>query len=337
MICRKIVFKRAKEVAIEETDVPSPSSNQILVKSLVTLISTGTELTMLSGDFPKGSVWDRITRYPLTPGYSNCGEVKEIGKRVLDLKVGDRVVSDAPHGEYALVKGDLAFKVPEGISDEEATFWNLSATVMNGVRLANIRLGENVVVVGAGILGQLACQYSRLCGGFPVIVVDLSEKRLEMANKMGATATLRSGKDKVQERISVLTKGRGADVVFEVTGNPQVIPWELSLVKQQGRLILLSSPRAPTSLDFHDYINWPSRIIVGTHASSHPAFETPFNPWTRKRNTELFFDLVSSGVIKVRDLITHRYPWTRAKEVYQKLMDPMGERLQVMGVLLDFR
>jgi len=337
MLCRKIVFKRAKEVAIEETDVPNPSSGQILVKSLVTLISTGTELTMLSGDFPKGSVWDRITRYPLTPGYSNCGEVKDIGKRVSDLKVGDRVVSDAPHGEYALVKGDLAVKIPEGISDEEATFWNLSATVMNGVRLANIRLGESVVVVGAGILGQLACQYSRLCGGFPVMVVDLSEKRLEMAKKMGATATLQSGKDEVQDRISVLTKGRGADVVFEVTGNPQVIPWELSLVKQQGRLILLSSPRAPTSLDFHDYINWPSRIIVGTHVSSHPAFETPFNPWTRKRNTELFFDLVSSGVVKVRDLITHRYQWTRAKEVYKKLMDPMGERLQVVGVLLDFR
>ncbi len=337
MLCRKIVFKRAKEVAIEETDVPNPSSGQILVKSLVTLISTGTELTMLSGDFPKGSVWDRITRYPLTPGYSNCGEVKDIGKRVSDLKVGDRVVSDAPHGEYALVKGDLAVKIPEGISDEEATFWNLSATVMNGVRLANIRLGESVVVVGAGILGQLACQYSRLCGGFPVMVVDLSEKRLEMAKKMGATATLQSGKDEVQDRISVLTKGRGADVVFEVTGNPQVIPWELSLVKQQGRLILLSSPRAPTSLDFHDYMNWPSRIIVGTHVSSHPAFETPFNPWTRKRNTELFFDLVSSGVVKVRDLITHRYQWTRAKEVYKKLMDPMGERLQVVGVLLDFR
>jgi len=337
MLCRKIVFKRAKEVAIEETDVPNPSSGQILVKSLVTLISTGTELTMLSGDFPKGSVWDRITRYPLTPGYSNCGEVKDIGKRVSDLKVGDRVVSDAPHGEYALVKGDLAVKIPEGISDEEATFWNLSATVMNGVRLANIRLGESVVVVGAGILGQLACQYSRLCGGFPVMVVDLSEKRLEMAKKMGATATLQSGKDEVQDRISVLTKGRGADVVFEVTGNPQVIPWELSLVKQQGRLILLSSPRAPTSLDFHDYMNWPSRIIVGTHVSSHPAFETPFNPWTRKRNTELFFDLVSYGVVKVRDLITHRYQWTRAKEVYKKLMDPMGERLQVVGVLLDFR
>ncbi len=337
MLCRKVIFKRAKEVAIEETDIPSPSPDQILVKSLVTLISTGTELTMLNGDFPKGSVWDRITRYPLTPGYSNCGEVKEIGEGVSNLKVGDRVVSDAPHSEYALVKEDLAFKVPEGISDEEATFWNLSATVMNGVRLADIRLGESVVVVGAGILGQLACQYSRLCGGFPVIVVDLSEKRLEVAKKMGATAILQSGKDEVPDRISVFTKSRGADVVFEVTGNPQVIPWELSLVRQQGRFILLSSPRAPTLLDFHDYINWPSRIIVGTHASSHPAFETPFNPWTRKRNTELFFDLVSSGIVKVRDLITHRYPWTRAKEVYQKLMEPTGERLQVIGVLLDFR
>jgi len=337
MLCRRVVFKRAKEVAIEETDIPSPSHGQILVKTLVTLISTGTELTMLSGEFPKGSVWDKIARYPVMPGYSNCGVVEEVGEGVQNLDVGDRVVSDAHHSEYSLVMEDGAFRVPKGVSDEEATFWNLSATVLNGVRLANIKLGESVVIVGAGILGQLACQYSRLCGGFPVIVVDLSETRLKIAKKLGATAVVQSGKDDVAETVSELTKGRGADVIFEVTGNQNNIPWELDLVKPQGRFILLSSPRGTTTLDFHDYLNWPSRIIIGTHVSSHPAHETPFNPWTRQRNTELFFDLLDAKLVNVKELITHRYPWTEAKEVYRKLLDPVGERLQVMGVLLDFR
>ena len=306
-------------------------------KTIAYSIGRSTDLTVLSGGFPKGSVWDHITSYPQGAGYSNWGVVEEVGEDVENLKIGDRVVSDAPHAEYSLVRKDGAFKVPEGISDEEATFWNLSATVLNGVRLADIRLGESVVVVGVGILGQIASQYSRLCGGFPVITIDLSERRLELAKRLGATAALQSRKDDVEKEISSLTKGRGADVVFEVTGNSKIIPWELGLVKRQGRLILLSSPRGPSTLDFHDYVNWPSRIIIGTHVSSHPAYETPYNPWTRKRNTELFFDLLAAGLVNVKDLITDRYPWTEAPKVYKRLLDPVGERLQAMGVLLDFR
>ena len=174
MLCRRIVFKSSKEVAIEETDVPGPSADQILVKTSVTLISTGTELTMLNGEFPKYSVWDKITKYPVVPGYSNCGVVEEVGRNIKDFTVGDRVLTSAPHSEYVLANPLGTNKVPEGISDEEATFGILGATVMNGVRLAHIVLGECVVIVGAGILGQLACQFSRLFGGFPVIVVDLS-------------------------------------------------------------------------------------------------------------------------------------------------------------------
>lgn len=337
MFCRRIVFTSPKEVAIEETDVQSPSPDQILVKTLATLISTGTELTMLNGEFPKDSIWDKITKYPVVPGYSNCGIVEEVGRNIKDFRVGDRVLTGASHSEFVLASSSGANKIPEGISDEEATFGILAATVMNGVRLAHIILGECVVIVGAGILGQLASQFSRLFGGFPVIVVDLSEKRLKLAKKLGAMAGLKSDKENVAEKILKLSKGRGADVVFEVTGNQKLIPWELNLVKRQGRFIMLSSPRGTSTLDFHDYINWPSRIIIGTHTSSHPEFETPFNPWTRIRNTELFFDLLLAKLVNVKDLITNRYSWTQAKEAYQMLLNPVGERLQVMGVILDFK
>jgi len=334
---RRVVFKGPKRVEIEEAELPEPSPNQILIRTRVTLISTGTELTMLSGEYPKGSVWNNITKYPVTPGYSNCGVVEKVGEDIRKFKVGDRVSCIAPHAEYAVIREDQAVKVPDGISDEEAAFGTLSAIVMNSVRLANIKLGESVIIVGVGLLGQLACQFSRLCGGFPVVAVDLSRRRLEIAKRLGAVVTIRAGEEDVEQRIMELTKGRGADVVFEVTGNPEIIPWELSLVKRQGRLILLSSPRGVTKLDFHDLVNWPSRTIVGTHISSHPAHETPYNPWTMERNIQLFFELLSAGLVNVKDLITDRYRWTEAKQAYQRLLDPLGERLQSLGVILDFR
>jgi len=334
---RRIVFKEPKKVEIEEAELPELAPNQILIRTRMTLISTGTELTMLSGEYPKGSHWNNITKYPVYPGYSNCGVVEKIGENVQKFKVGDRVSSTAPHAEYAVIGEDRAVKIPDGVSDEEATFGTLSATVMNSVRLANIKLGESVIVVGVGILGQLACQFSRLCGGFPVIAVDLSRRRLEIAERLGVTAMIQPKEEDVEQRIMELTKGKGGDVVFEVTGNPKIIPWELSLVKRQGRLILLSSPRGVTELDFHDLVNWPSRTIIGTHTSSHPSHETPYNPWTRERNTQLFFELLSAGLVNVRDLITDRYKWTEAKQAYQRLLDPFGERLQALGVILDFR
>ncbi len=337
MIARRIVFKGPMNVVIEEFEVPKVGRGQILIKTRATLISTGTELTMLSGRFPKGSFWDQITNYPLTPGYSNCGVVVEVGEEVKDFMVGDRVASKARHAEYAVIESKEAVKVPDEVSDEEATFSTLAATVLNGVRRADISLGETVVILGLGILGQLACQFARLSGGFPVIAVDLSDKRLEIAKKLGVKLALNPKRDDVDREIKKVTNGKGADVVFEVTGNPEVVGWGLKLTRRQGRFILLSSPRGPTTIDFHDEVNWPSRVIIGAHTTSHPEFETPYNPWTQKRNVELFLNLVREGLVNVKDLITDRYPWYKAKDVYMELLDPLGERLNRLGVILDFR
>jgi threonine dehydrogenase-like Zn-dependent dehydrogenase len=133
------------------------------------------------------------------------------------------------------------------------------------------------------------CQFNRLSGGFPVIALDLSEKRLEVASKLGATVALRREKgDDIPQKISKSTKWRRADVVFEVMGNPEAIPWELNLVRSQGRLVVIGSPRGRTTIFFHDSVNWPGKLIIGAHTSSHPSCETSYNPRTRRRNTECF-------------------------------------------------
>jgi 2-desacetyl-2-hydroxyethyl bacteriochlorophyllide A dehydrogenase len=336
LLSRRLVVRKPRELAIETIQLPPLTSSEIVVKTSRTLISTGTELTFYTGDFPKGSFWDSISRYPITLGYSNCGTIVSVGEGVKNFSVGDRVVSWAPHADYVREEEESACRVPDGVSDEEATFAEVAATAMNAVRLAHISLGECVVIIGAGLLGQLAAQFSKLCGGFPTIVADLSEYRLEIAKRLGATATVNPERNNIKETVASLSKNRGADVVIESTGSADAISTGLSLTKHQGRYVLLGSPRGSSNIDFHDEVNMPSRIIIGAHSTSHPAYETPFNPWTNHRNKELFLDLVHSGIINAKDLITNHLKWTDAQRIYDDLADPLGERLQVMGVILDY-
>ncbi|MEM3546231.1 MAG: zinc-binding dehydrogenase [Candidatus Bathyarchaeia archaeon] len=332
----RLVFPKPFEVEIEEFEVGEPNSGHVLIETELTLISTGTELTALTGDFPKPSAWSSYVKYPFIPGYTCIGRVLKIGPNVTGFKIGDRVAAVTPHARHSLAKAEDLVKVPEEVKLEHACLHTIAAGVMNSVRLAHVSLGEAVVVVGLGLLGQMTVLFSRLCGAFPVIAVDVADKRLELARLSGATASIKyTGYEDLEREIKRLTDGRMADVVFEVTGNPNVIPWAIKLAKKPlGRFIVLSSPRGPTTLDFHDEVNSPSRIIIGTHFGSQPFYETPYNPWTRKRNTELFFNLLKANIINLNHFITHVYPWRKASEAYKMLVE---NRTQALAVLLDFR
>lgn len=331
----RIVFSAPKEINIEEFDVKDPSENEVLIETINTLISTGTELTALTGEFPERSAWSAYVKYPFLPGYSSVGKVVKCGSKVKDFMIGDIVAATSPHATHAVVRADHLVKVPENVNVEDACFHTIAAGVMNSVRLARVSLGESVVVTGLGILGQMAIIFSRMAGAYPVIAVDIAENRLKIAKDSGATHTLRADNwNNVREEIKKITRGRMADKVFEVTGNPNVIPEAITLTRSLGCLIILSSPRGRTVMDFHDEVNRPSRIIIGTHFTSQPEYETLYNPWTRKRNTELFFDLLSAGFLKINHLISHRYRWHEAEKAYGMLME---DRTRAMGVILQFK
>ena len=317
----------------EEVDLPDPGPGEILIRTRKTLISTGTELTGYTGDFPPNSFWTTFIEYPWRKaGYSNVGEVVALGPDVTGYEVGQRVASGGRHASLNIQPLSRVQAIPDGVTDDQALFWQLGKTVMNGVRLARIALGETVVLVGAGILGQLATQYVNLSGGFPLIVVDLSERRLDMAKGHGATHTLIGGRDDLLDDIREITHGRMADVAFEITGNQNVIPFLLHMVRRLGRVILLGSPRGKVEVDFHNEVHTLGLRIIGAHTSTHPAVETPYNPWTVTRNGELFFDLIMAGRLQVDDMITHRYPWREAPEAYKMLA---ADRTQAMGVALE--
>lgn len=330
----RVVFRGPRQASIEEVPLSKPGKGQVLIRSICSLISTGTELTAYSGDFPPDSVWARYVRYPWVPGYSNVGEVIACGPEVDTVHEGQHVVSYGPHASLVLQDASGTWPIPNGVSDEQACFMVLSTIALGGVRLAQIAFGEAIVVVGAGLVGQLAMQYARLSGGWPVIAVDLAESRLATARTHGATHTLVGGHPELVDEIRALTKGRLADIAIEATGNPQVIPSLFRFVRRRGRVILLGSPRGKTEVDFHDEVHTLGLQVIGAHNSTHPVHETPYNVWTQARDGELFLDLLAEKQIVVSDLITHRYPWREAPAAYDMLL---SDRTQAMGVLLDWQ
>jgi len=337
MRSHKLVFSEPFHAEWVEVDVPDPGPGEIVVRTRKTLISTGTELTAYTGDFLPDSVWAGYIQYPWPDaGYSNVGDVVAVGPDVTEFEIGQRVANWGRHGSYNLLplKGRFAGVqvVPDGVTDDQAVFWNLGKTVMNGVRLAKIALGEAVVLVGAGILGQLATQYAGLSGAFPLIAVDLAESRLRISQAHGATHALVGGRDELLDEIREITGGRMADVAFEITGNQHVIPSILRMVRRLGRIILLGSPRGKVEVDFHDEVHTLGLQVIGAHVTTHPEVGTPYNPWTAARNGELFFDLALAGRLRLEDLITHRYPWREAPAAYGMLA---ADRTQALAVVLE--
>lgn len=328
-----IVFVAPHQVVIEERPLPEVGPSQMLVETHISLISTGTELTILSGDFPPGSSWADYARYPFLPGYDNVGVVVKVGDSVDKSMVGKCVASHGGHARYVVV-GDNTHVVPDGVSDESAVFHTISEIVMNGLRQAHIVFGESVVVFGLGLLGQMAVQLCRLCGAKPVIAVDGAEERLRwLPQDDPGVIPVCAAREDVRAAVENATRKRMADCVFELTGNAGVISMEVPLLHNQGRLVILSSPRGPSLFDFHDLCNGPSITIIGAHNMSHPRHESFQTPWTKPRHAELFFRMIADGKVNVARLISHRENFQQAPKLYRLLLE---DRSKAMGVVLEW-
>ncbi|MBI2193160.1 MAG: zinc-binding dehydrogenase [Planctomycetes bacterium] len=330
----RVLFTGKRKVELEKVAVPRPAQGQVLVRNHASAISTGTELTILTGEFPTGSVWDRITRYPSGSGYSSIGRIVEVGPGVEGYAAGDRVICGSHHGHFAVRPADPnLLRIPDAVTDEAAALYRLAEICMNGVRRGQPQWGECAVVYGLGVIGQLVAVFARLAGCRPVVGIDVSATRRELARRLGIHLVLDGNAPDLPDQVKAANHGRLADLVYEVTAVGELIPKEMELLRRQGRIVIVSSPRTKTLIDLHDLCNSPSLSIIGAHNSSHPAHETPYNPWTTCRNIELFFDSVARAELDAAALITHRYPWWKAPEAYQMLLDDRG---RAGAVVLDW-
>lgn len=212
---KQVLFKQGK-VIVEEVPAPKINDNSVLVENYYSLISSGTDLTTLS--FSKAPLPLKILKYPtklskglrlvkehglfqaykivrgfldsgVAPGYSSCGKIVKVGKNIKDLKEGDIVSCAgsgfASHAEYVVVPRNLVVKVPEEVSFKEAASATLGAIALNGVRQADLRIGESAVVLGLGLIGQITAQLL-LANGIKVIGIEPSKQRQEIAKKTGS-------------------------------------------------------------------------------------------------------------------------------------------------------
>ncbi|MEM3956689.1 MAG: zinc-binding dehydrogenase [Thermoproteota archaeon] len=324
-----VVFQKPKSVAIEDRELPQLRGDEVLIRTKRSLISIGTELTILSGEFPPQSYWANYGKYPFIPGYNNIGMVIDVGPDADRSLIGKTVASYSPHAMYVSASQKDVMLVPQNVTEDEASFFTIAEIVMNGVRRSQLSFGESVVIYGAGLLGQLTARICKIAGAMPVIVVDVSDNRLE--HLPDNVAKINPLKQNVVSEVERLTKGRMADVVFEVTGNQNLIVEELKCLRRLGRFVVLSSPRGPTYIDLHDYCNVPSFTIIGAHNMSHPPVETLNNPWSRRRHVELFFDMLQTRQLDVSRLITHRVFYENAPEMYAQLLN---DRTVALGTII---
>ncbi len=305
--------------------------SQVLVRSRVSLLSTGTEMSMYLGTHsgisnPK----NRWTKYPFRPGYATVGVIELVGEAVSDWKAGDRVFVRRNHASHHVCAADSLIAIPDGVSDEHAPFARLGSISLCGVRAAGPHLGDPVVVIGQGLIGLLALRGALLDGARPAIAMDIDDSRLALARRLGAGATINPAAEDPVEAVKRLTGGRMAAAVIEATGRSSTVPGALRLLSDGGALVLLGGVHGEVPLDLYDTVHRHGLRIVGAHENNTPSVATQANYWTFRNNFTLTLDLIARGELVVDNLITDRSPASTLPALYEAAAAEPGKHLGML-------
>ena len=277
---------------------------------------------------------------PMTMGYSSAGVVLACGAGVQEFKPGDRVASNGPHAGVACIPKHLCAHVPDSVPFDHAAFGVLGAIAMQGVRLSNVTLGETVLVIGLGLIGQITVALLK-AAGIRVIGTDLDAHKCELATeKMGADIArpaLSAGD------VMELTRGLGVDSVLITASTKSQGPINLAAnaVRQKGRVVLvgvvgLELDRRPFYFKEAEFVvscsYGPGRYDPSYEDRGHD-YPPAYARWTEQRNIQAVLDLMAAGRLNVSPLITHRFPIEQAADAYN-LIETGKE--PYFGVLLTY-
>jgi polar amino acid transport system substrate-binding protein len=263
---------------------------------------------------------------PIPLGYSVSGEVLEVGRRISGLSVGDRVACAgagmANHAEINAVPKNLTVRIPDGVSDEAASFVTLGAIALQGVRQAAPTLGEAMVVMGLGLIGLLTVQLLK-ANGCRVLGFDPNPERVALASALGADLAI---KDSLREAVEEFTGGYGADAVLVTASTKSSEPINLAaeISRVKGRVVVVGlvgmtidrEPFYKRELDLKLSMSYgPGRHDPAYELSGHD-YPLPYVRWTEQRNMAAFLDLVAQGKVTPHKLVTHCYAIEDAEQAY---------------------
>lgn len=301
-------------VGYQEDDLPEPGAREIQVRAYASVISPGTERAFIL------NLENTDPNYPQWLGYSCAGIIEKVGTEVKEFVEGDRVACIMHHKSLGNINADNAVKIPDGLSFKEAAFIRLGVICMQGLRKADIELGEKVLVFGLGLIGQIVLQLAGNSGAIQVLGIDRVASKLKLASICGADGVLNSLDDCWMEKLRLMTDGEGPHAVIECTGFPQPVTWALQAARKFGRVVLLGSTRGDVSINFYKDAHKKGLKIIGAHISANPVFESHRNYWTFKDNACCFLQLLKHKKINIGPLITQEIVWDRALEAYEKLL-----------------
>ena len=323
----RVVFTGKQKVALEEFKVEDPRGDKVRVRSVCSLMSTGTENIVYNRLFEAGTHWDRWVKYPFYPGYSLVGEVEAVGEDVKNVKVGDRVVAREGHASHHVLSESQCSPIPAAVNSQDAAWFALAKIASMGAKAAAYAIGDDVLVIGAGPIGQMTLRWARACGAENVIVADPVASRLEMATRGGATSVINTAVDKCMDEVKAQNYGALPKIVVDTTGNEHVFAAALTLVARHGKLVLLGDTGAPSRQHLTSDVVTRGVTITGAH-DGHEV-----GSWTGPRIYRLFFNLVKSGRFNLSGLITHTFAPLEFQQAYDVANTKRGE---TMGILFDW-
>jgi L-iditol 2-dehydrogenase len=315
---------------LQEFTPPPPKPGEVLIRTEVTLISPGTERAFFLG-LPNAQA-----RFPYYPGYSNVGRVIALGEPGpvgIDVAVGDRVASSGGHASHVVARAERCWKVPEALAPAEAIYFSLAAIAMQGVRKARVELGEPVVVLGLGLIGNLALQLARLQGGLPAVGLDPDAGRREIASAVGADVCYDPSAEETTAALEAATGGRGPAVVIEATGHPAAVNDAFARAGFHARVVLLASTRGTTETNFYRDVHRKGLTVLGAHAIVVPPRDSSPGYWTLGDDTRTVLRLLAAGRLRVGPLTSELFPWREAPRAYEQLA---SWRKDVLGMILQW-
>ena len=367
-------YLRNGALDIGEVPIPAVGSGDVLVRSHYSFVSVGTEKMKVSqarmnlvekakerpdqvklvmstlkeqGLIPTLRKVQERLKAPTTLGYSCAGTVIEVGSHVDEFRVGDRVAcigeGVATHGEYNAVPRNLVAHVPANVSLEAASASAVGAIALQSIRQAKLELGESVAIIGLGLLGQFLVQLCR-ANGCRVIGVDLDPGKCAIAAQNGAEAACGPEIDEALYHSLRVSGGAGVDAVLLTVSTKDLGPIEMSamLVRDRGRVVCLGN----TAIEL-EHRTWFGKELefLFTRAMGAGIYEPDYFTrgkdypigyirWTANRNMQAFLDLIAQGKLIVPQLITHRFPFSEAVSVFDKIAG--GELSHAVGIVFEY-
>ncbi|MBT3603777.1 MAG: zinc-binding dehydrogenase [Candidatus Latescibacteria bacterium] len=316
---RVIKPKGVGRIEIEELSVPEIRQTEVLLRAERTLISRGSE------------IWRRYAREeaidPKMMGYSFAGSVVQVGSRVDDLSMGERVAALAPHAEYVALEvtnsphKPSVVSLPDSLSAEMATFWPLATSSTLWMQQTEAKADDTMVILGQGLVGSGCMQVAKALLGCRVIVVDALQLRCDLAKELGADEVIHAGECDPVEAVKELTGGKGADIVVEAVGGRQgakAFVQAQDMLARGGLLQVLGLYEdEPLPLDSSKI---QGKRLIGGY----------LDPTKRPEGSDRAIQLLMDGKIGIDQMITHRFHFEEAAEAFDLLYKRLDETMAVM-------